>query len=73
MQSLSENKPLKNCLTALGIFTVVLAMEIMPDVNEGFELVLFPDASFRNSVVMTIFLDFGLCWLIEVSSLKFFG
>jgi cation-transporting ATPase 13A1 len=42
MQSLSENKALRNSLMIAGGFTLLLASEIMPDLNETFQLTPFP-------------------------------
>lgn len=72
MASLSENKPLRNALAFATAGVVGLALEIMPDFNTEFELVLFPSAEFRWFIVTLIAVDFGLCFVVEWICSKLF-
>eukprot|EP01114_Cavostelium_apophysatum_P016013 TRINITY_DN4488_c0_g1_i2.p1 TRINITY_DN4488_c0_g1~~TRINITY_DN4488_c0_g1_i2.p1 ORF type:complete len:1125 (-),score=320.58 TRINITY_DN4488_c0_g1_i2:19-3393(-) len=72
MQSLRENKALFYVLTGSGLATIMFALELMPEMNTSFQLVLFP-AEFRNVLVMLILFDFGASYAIEKSLAKIFG
>lgn len=51
MQSLTENKALKNSLLLAGGFTLLLASEMMPDMNETFQLTPFPTAEVKITFI----------------------
>lgn len=72
MASLTENKPLRNSLFAAAAFVVVLALELMPDFNINFELVLFPSEHYKWFMVGLIAADFALCFLVEWICAKLF-
>lgn len=67
MESLSENKPLRNSLMATGAFVMMLALEISPSLNESFQISPFPNDTIRNKVAITLVADFIGSWLIENS------
>eukprot|EP01112_Ceratiomyxa_fruticulosa_P014550 TRINITY_DN4179_c0_g1_i1.p1 TRINITY_DN4179_c0_g1~~TRINITY_DN4179_c0_g1_i1.p1 ORF type:complete len:1212 (-),score=248.16 TRINITY_DN4179_c0_g1_i1:31-3666(-) len=72
MQSLRENKGLLYCLSAVGGLTLLCASEIMPDFNESFEIVPFPNSVFRAGLMTAIILDFVVAFIIESASRALF-
>lgn len=72
MQSLSENKPLRNSLMATGGFTLACAAELFPDWNEFLELVPLPTPEFRYTMVLILVLDYVLCDRIEALAMWLF-
>jgi len=72
MQSLRENKGLLYCLSAVGGLTLLCASEIMPDFNESFEIVPFPNPIFRAGMMTTIILDFTVAFIIESAARTLF-
>jgi cation-transporting ATPase 13A1 len=72
MASLSENKPLRNSLVAATAFVIVLALELMPEFNLNFELVLFPSEQYKWFLVTLIAVDFALCFVVEWICSKIF-
>jgi len=71
MESMRENKGLFYCLVAMGGFTLFLAAEMDPSVNEAFQLVSFPP-EFRNLMVPLIIVDFVASYLVEQILVKIF-
>eukprot|EP01132_Coremiostelium_polycephalum_P002271 gene2271-2796_t len=65
MQSLSENKPLLYALSSVWGLGVILSLEILPSLNETFELIPFPDLQFRYMMFGTIVIDLVGAWIIE--------
>ena len=47
MTSLNDNRPLMYALLSVGLFSVALASNMLPDVSSQFEIIIFP-AEFRN-------------------------
>ena len=43
MTSLSDNKPLMYALMSVGLFSVALASNMLPDVSSQFEIIIFPE------------------------------
>lgn len=71
MESLSENKPLRNCL-ALGTgFTFLAASQILPELNDTLSLVEMP-ADFRATLLIVMAADFSLSWAYEKLCRKLF-
>ena len=46
MTSLNDNRPLMYALLSVGLFSVALASNMLPDVSNQFEIIIFP-ADFR--------------------------
>eukprot|EP00027_Filamoeba_sp_ATCC50430_P010087 CAMPEP_0168541394 /NCGR_PEP_ID=MMETSP0413-20121227/794_1 /TAXON_ID=136452 /ORGANISM="Filamoeba nolandi, Strain NC-AS-23-1" /LENGTH=644 /DNA_ID=CAMNT_0008571207 /DNA_START=889 /DNA_END=2823 /DNA_ORIENTATION=- len=65
MENLWENKPLRFCLSVTWFFSLFLAMELSPEMNEYFELVPFP-SEFRTTLLGLIFLDVLGAWGVEI-------
>ena len=47
MTSLNDNRPLMYALLSVGLFSVALASNMLPDVSNQFEIIIFP-AEFRK-------------------------
>ena len=47
MTSLNDNRPLMYALLSVGLFSVALASNMLPDVSSQFEIIIFP-AEFRK-------------------------
>ncbi|KAF2070934.1 hypothetical protein CYY_007740 [Polysphondylium violaceum] len=65
MQSLFENKPLLYSLSFVWGLGLVLASEMIPDLNQFLELVPFPDSQFRFYMMMAIITDLVGAFIIE--------
>jgi len=65
MENLWENKPLRVSLAVTWFFSLFLAMEISPEMNEYFELVPFP-SEFRTKLLGLIFFDVLGSWGVEI-------
>ncbi|KAJ3085284.1 hypothetical protein HK102_000140 [Quaeritorhiza haematococci] len=63
-ESLRQNKALYNSLMTVGFIAVLAATEFSPALNDWMQLVPFPE-EFRNKLLITMGLDFGVAWLIE--------
>ena len=55
MTSLNDNRPLMYALLSVGLFSVALASNMLPDVSNQFEIIIFP-ADFR--IVVQFFQTF---------------
>jgi len=65
MQSLSENRPLRNCLLLVAGFTYMAAIQIIPGVNYMLEIVDFsPAVRCRSGGVRRAFGANGASWLL---------
>ena len=49
------------------MYAVIIAVifEVMPEMNEGLELVPFPNDEFKQKIAITLGADFVLCYGIE--------
>eukprot|EP00741_Cyanophora_paradoxa_P004471 tig00000806_g4340.t1 len=63
MQSLAENKPLRNSLFVAAAVTVACASSWFGPFNAWLELVPFPSTHFRNMVCLFLLADVGGAWL----------
>lgn len=71
MESLSENKPLRNCLALSTGFTFLAASQIYPELNDTLSLVEMP-ADFRATLLIVMAADFSLSWAWEKLCRKLF-
>jgi cation-transporting ATPase 13A1 len=72
MESLWENKMLRNSLgVAFGV-VLLLAGNLLPDLSLWFELVDFPD-QFRNTIVAVIVADCAGCYVLDRTLRFIFG
>jgi cation-transporting ATPase 13A1 len=65
-ESLSENKGMFYGILGVSGLAFVCALELMPEINEGMKLVPFSQ-EFKTKMTTVMVLDYGLCWIIEVS------
>eukprot|EP00824_Muranothrix_gubernata_P008397 TRINITY_DN20763_c0_g1_i1.p1 TRINITY_DN20763_c0_g1~~TRINITY_DN20763_c0_g1_i1.p1 ORF type:complete len:211 (+),score=28.19 TRINITY_DN20763_c0_g1_i1:26-634(+) len=72
MQGFSENKPLFYSLVFACFFYVLMSLDILPFLNESFELVRFPDSQFRNRFVLLVLCDMIGVFLWDKLSLFIF-
>jgi hypothetical protein len=59
-----ENKPLRNCLLAVGAISVIASSEMYPEFNEWLQLVPMPPAV-RGRLLSAMAIDFGGCLFVE--------
>ncbi|KAJ3124179.1 hypothetical protein HK098_001353 [Nowakowskiella sp. JEL0407] len=71
-ESIQQNKALFNSLLVVTGICVFAAFEVSEDLNEWMQLVPFP-APFRNRLLITLALDFGGSWVIEMVTLALFS
>lgn len=71
MTGLTENTPLLWSLIATFILTFMFASETVPGLNRYFQLVPFPEESFRDFILMILVIDLMACYLID-RLMKFF-
>lgn len=65
-ESLSENKGMFYGILGVSGLSFVCALELVPEINEGMKLVPF-SSEFKTNMTTVMVLDYGVCWLIEVS------
>lgn len=65
MTGLTENKPLLWSLLATFILTFMFASESVPSLNKYFQLVSFPNESFRDYILMLLGADVILTFLVD--------
>ncbi|KAL7713907.1 P5A-ATPase transmembrane helical hairpin domain-containing protein [Entamoeba marina] len=70
-KNITEYKPLMYCLLAVFGLTVVFAFEIIPELNQTFQLVPFPTQQLKFTIILLITLDVVLSFVVE-RSLRFF-
>jgi manganese-transporting P-type ATPase len=63
MTGLTENRPLLWSLVCTFILTFMFASESVPSLNKYFQLVPFPDESFRNFILKLLMADVGVTFL----------
>ncbi|PNP75419.1 hypothetical protein FNYG_11223 [Fusarium nygamai] len=71
-ESLSENKGMFYGIVGVSGLAFACALELFPDINEGMKLVPFSD-EFKTNMTAVMVIDYGACWLIEVTLKKFFS
>ncbi|KAF5678340.1 atpase [Fusarium heterosporum] len=71
-ESLSENKGMFYGIVGVSGLAFACALELFPDINEGMKLVPFSE-EFKTNMTAVMVIDYGACWLIEVSLKKFFS
>lgn len=64
-QDIWESKKLRNGMVGLYAVALLVIFEVVPELNEGFELVPFPDEEFKNKIAYSLLADFALCYGIE--------
>lgn len=64
-QDIWESKKLRNGMIGLYAVALLVIFETVPELNEGFELVPFPDEEFKNKIAYSLLADFALCYGIE--------
>lgn len=52
-------------MIGLYVFALLIIFEVIPELNEGFELVPFPNEEFKNKIAYSLGADFVLCYGIE--------
>lgn len=72
MESLRENKAMLYSLVATGSFIAVLALGWVPELNEQFAIVDFPE-DFREMLLRVLVTDFCLSLIIDRLCLFLFG
>lgn len=72
MESLRENKAMLYSLVATGSFIAVLALGWVPELNEQFAIVDFPD-DFRELLLRVLATDFCLSLILDRLCLFLFG
>ena len=65
MTGLTENKPLLWSLLATFILTFMFASESVPSLNKYFQLVPFPNESFRDYILMLLGADVILTFIVD--------
>ena len=53
------------CLGGILLITVILAFEMIPELNELFKLVKFPNDDLKFRIIGIILADIGLCFGVE--------
>eukprot|EP00276_Gloeochaete_wittrockiana_P023948 CAMPEP_0184365734 /NCGR_PEP_ID=MMETSP1089-20130417/150349_1 /TAXON_ID=38269 ORGANISM="Gloeochaete wittrockiana, Strain SAG46.84" /NCGR_SAMPLE_ID=MMETSP1089 /ASSEMBLY_ACC=CAM_ASM_000445 /LENGTH=1238 /DNA_ID=CAMNT_0026707081 /DNA_START=169 /DNA_END=3882 /DNA_ORIENTATION=- len=66
MESISENKPLRNSLLFSAVVTLICATDMFRPFNQALELVPFPTMAFRNRMVLILIADVGGVYLLEL-------
>lgn len=64
-QDLWESKKLRNGMIMMYAVAICVIFEVFPELNEGLELVPFPNPEFQEKIAKTLAADFVLCWGIE--------
>uniref|UniRef100_A0A0K2ULY2 ATPase type 13A1 [Nasonia vitripennis] n=1 Tax=Lepeophtheirus salmonis TaxID=72036 RepID=A0A0K2ULY2_LEPSM len=72
MKPMSKNKDLLSCLIGTASFIAMLSLGWLPDLNEYFGIVAFPD-NFRHMLIIVLLLDFLLSLLLDRICLLLFG
>jgi len=51
----------------IGLYAIAICIifEVLPEMNEGLELVPFPDEEFQQKIAYSLGADFILCYAIE--------
>lgn len=65
-ESLSENRGMFYGILGVSALSFVCALELMPEINQGMKLVPFSE-EFKIKMTTCMLLDYGLCYIIEVS------
>ena len=65
MQDMSENAKLKYLLMANFMVATCCIFDYSPEIRETLELVVYPNEEFKMSVIKILFLDLGVCYVIE--------
>jgi len=65
MTGLTENRPLLWSLLATFILTFMFASETVPSLNKYFQLVPFPDNTFRNFILSLLVADVSISFLFD--------
>ncbi|KAI8803489.1 hypothetical protein BJ742DRAFT_761321 [Cladochytrium replicatum] len=71
-ESIFQNKPLYNSLLVVTGIAFAAAFEVSEDLNEWMQLVPFPE-EYRRRLVVTLFIDFGGSWVVEMVTLYLFS
>jgi len=64
MTSLNDNRPLMYALLSVGLFSVALASNMLPDVSNQFEIIIFP-AEFSDFLTQVVLFDFFGAYVID--------
>jgi len=64
-QDIMESKKLRNGMVLMYAVIVAVIFEVLPEMNEGLELVPFPNPEFQQQIAMTLGADFVICYGIE--------
>ena len=64
-QDIWESKKLRNGMIGLYAFAICIIFEMVPEMNEGLELVAFPTEDFQRKIAYSLGADFILCYGIE--------
>ena len=64
-QDIMECKKLRMAMFGMYACALAIIFEYIPELNEGFELVPFPNEEFKNKIAYSLGLDFVLCYGIE--------
>lgn len=64
MTSLNDNRPLMYALLSVGLFSVALASNMLPDVSNQFEIIIFP-AGFSDFLTQVVLFDFFGAYVID--------
>lgn len=72
MESIRRNRPMFIALIILTFMVFSFASESSPEVNEEFEITVFPTEEFRNRFLHLLVLDIVVCFVVEQASLMLF-
>jgi len=64
-QDLWESKKLRNGMIFMYAVIICVIFEVVPELNEGLELVPFPNEEFQQKIALSLALDFAICYGIE--------
>jgi len=64
-QDLWESKKLRNGMIMMYAVILLVIFEVAPEMNEGLELVPFPNDEFKQKIATTLGVDFVVCYGIE--------
>eukprot|EP00164_Ancoracysta_twista_P001172 GFYU01001542.1.p1 GENE.GFYU01001542.1~~GFYU01001542.1.p1 ORF type:complete len:117 (-),score=34.87 GFYU01001542.1:123-473(-) len=64
-QRLTENKVLFYALVFSFLFVFAAAADVSPDLSEMVELVPLPNDEFKDTLLLILIGDFGVCYVVE--------
>lgn len=65
MQDLSENKKLYNYIRMMFLVAICGILDLSDIVREYLELVPFPNQEFQMKVIVSLAIDFCVCYIVD--------